>query len=209
MNLQIEIKQAEASVAGLEIMVSVRRASLDELQRAKERLENLKKQLTPPQVISTQKEVIDDRPIYYQPVTVSAEMQEVLADLHKKIRRQQDQMAELSNQLHLVPDNEPASDLVPAILRHKIEIEGFWDMVHYIERNNAIPEEPEQNTREAIELSGLQKHELMELRKKLTEKASKLRRKLSDPKAKDSKKVEWESQLIQAEMELKEIKILF
>jgi len=209
MNLQIEIKQAEASVAGLEIMVSVRRASLDELQRAKERLENLKKQLTPPQVISTQKDVIEDRPIYYEPVTVSAEMQEVLADLHKKIRRQQDQMAELSNQLHTVPDHEPASDLVPAILRHKKEIEAFYDMVHYIERNNAIPEEPEQNTREAIELSGLQKHELMERRQSLREKVSKLPKKIANPKAKPGKIVKWETQLVQAKMELREIEILF
>ena len=209
MNLQIEIKQAEASVAGLEIMVSVRRASADELQRAKERLENLKRQLTPTKVISTQIQTIDEPPIYHKPVIVSEDLQAVLADIHKKIRYQQDQMAELSNQLHLIPKDEPASELVPAILAHKKQIEANWDMVYYIERNNALPEVPEENTREAIELSGLEKHELMQMRQRLREKISKLRRKLLDPKAKESKRTEWEVEIRQAEIELQEVENSF
>lgn len=211
MNLQTHIRQQQSTVQFLEKMVKARRASVDELEQARRRLADLRGQEeyapAPAHVPPVALPVPVDVPS--GPVLAGDKYAWMQADLSKEADGLNRQMAELSNRLHLVPTTANCPELVKPILALKAQIEAVWDKKRYLERNRALPAEivPEEEPDYLPELvaDDAGKFQLACIKRRLIDQRSKLKRKMGDPKAKPSKRQEWETELAQCERKIQEI----
>lgn len=209
MNLQALISQQQASVNMLEKLVRARRASEMELDKARARLVDLQAQegfvplqehahrIDPPQASA---------PVPVQSTVTADEYAGLQADMSKEADRLNRQMADLSNQLHQIPEGVACPQLTSQILAIKSQIETIWDRKRYLERNRSLP--PDQQPNSSLpELPGddAGKFELAYAKRRLIDLRSKLKKKLTDPKAKPSKRAEWEQELAECELKIQEL----
>lgn len=127
------------------------------------------------------------------------------AGISKEIDVLQRQMADLSNELHNIPETVACPGLTSQIINLKRRIEGLWTQKHLIERNRtAAPVSPAAPT-ETYESNPDDDKLLLQLtyeRQRLADKRSKLRNKLKDPKKSIAKNAEWTTELAKVEYEL-------
>ncbi|MDR6194731.1 hypothetical protein [Siphonobacter sp. SORGH_AS_0500] len=200
----ILIQQKKAAVSMLQALVRTGRAKQADLDRAEIELADLLKE-QPKVLLKTQEnysqktEKIIPKPVNpSKPATLSQ-----TAEISKEIDRLQRQMAELSNELHNIPETVPCPGLTGQIIALKTQIENLWTQKLLIERNRTaapLPStvaEPETNPDDEVLLLQLT-HE----RQRLTDKRSKLRKKLSDPKKSIANTTKWEIELAKVEYEL-------
>jgi len=199
----------------LEKLLKAKRTTQADLDQAKRRLADLEEQQHFKPVVATSGNVVEkDEPEPRGRVVDGDEYISIQADLSKEADRLNRKMADLSNKLHQVPAGVGCPELTKPILELKAQIEAIWDKKRYLERNRVLPDEsdPEEDctadrnrcdhadhSPEKFELS-YQKRRLIDLR-------SKLRRKLENPKAKPSKRVEWETELTKATLQIDEIEV--
>lgn len=196
----------------LEKLVKARRASPEELDQAKRRLTDLQEQenFVP---LPERAQRVDQpaaqphRELPIGPLLSGDEYARTQADLSKEADSLNRQMAELSNTLHTIPQNVACPQVTKQILALKEKIEAIWDKKRYLERNRALPAEPNQEPGYLPDLVSDEagKFELAHVKRRLIDQRSKLRRKLRDPKAKPSKRQEWETELALCERQIQEI----
>ncbi|TDB69099.1 hypothetical protein [Arundinibacter roseus] len=188
-----QIRQTEAAIKLLELQVKAGRARVEQLEPLQKQLSELKKadkQLTPPpppKAATPTKTA--KKPNAY------AEKQAELSKQANELRKEQ---AKLSNLLHKVPPHQDCPELTQRIVDLQVQIEDLWDEKKFIERNGLEPAGefralPEKKARplDDVQHKAVLTVELQRLR----EKRSKLTRKLENPKAADSKKAEWSTEL--------------
>lgn len=216
MNLQTQIRQQQSTVQMLEKLLKAKRCSQTELDQAKRRLSDLQEQesFNP---LATQSADPPAAPVH-QPTGRIIEGDEYIsiqADLSQQADRLNRKMADLSNKLHLVPQSVNCPELVKPILEVKAQIEAIWDKKRYLERNRVLPAsadrddsiEDEQKPDVLATLADAGRFELAYQKRRLIDLRSKLRRKLNNPKAKPGKRIEWETELAKADLEIQEIEV--
>ena len=208
MNLQNQLRQAEAALSATQMLVKARRATADDVAKAEQHLADVRALIgTPPKPVLADVPatavVVEPLPVVIRPVaTVDALAMQ--AELSKEADRLNRQMAEMSNQLHKVPPAMTCPELTRPILELKAQIEAIWDKKRYLERNGGLPE-PAADVPTA-DVSP-QRYELAYKKSRLIDRKSKLSRKLEDPKAKDAKRQEWQTELMKAEMEIQDLEL--
>lgn len=105
----------------------------------------------------------------------------------------------------------------PQLTRQILELvaqrEAVWDKKRFLERNRYLPAEPiadvptdlPQLSGDGDAKPGEARYELAYQKRRLIDQKSKLKRKLENPKARPSKRVEWETELAQCEHKIREI----
>lgn len=211
--MTLEMKQAAAAVQMLEMMVRSGRAGWNELQQAKDKLtamqDAVKKatSVNPSNSIGLRAVVTPVVvPLPQVQIIGEDELLSIQAGLSKVADRLNRQMAELSNKLADVPDGTPCPELCRMILGIKDEIETIWDKKRYLERNRCLPEE-EPGAMAAMQETSPEKFELAYQKRRLVDFRSKLKKKLEDPKASAAKRHKWETELVQANLEIREIDV--
>lgn len=204
--MTVEIRQAEASVKMLEMLVPLRRAPEHELTEARERLAALRGAVVAPAEQEDRNEyfervALERREAEHreQPVVPTSDLvarkAQVLADADA-LKRQE---AELSNRLHQVPEGETCAELCAEIIALRQRIEGKWTEYRFMERNGRVLDaEPEPVV---VQRSG----DLLQAerdRQRLADERSKLRKKLADPRKSVAKEVQWTQRLAVVELEI-------
>lgn len=206
MNLQHQLRQAEAALSATQMLCKAKRATTNDVAKAERHLADVRALIARPA-----RPVPTDVP---EPVPVAVAVRPVAtdeglvlqADLSKEADRLNRQMAEMSNQLHKVPPSQNCPELTAPILALKAQIEAVWDKKRYLERNGGLPEPDGAETAPTANVSP-QRYELAYRKSRLIDLRCKLTRKLDDPKAKPAKRQEWETDLMKAEMEIQELEV--
>jgi hypothetical protein len=210
MDIPTLIRQQQSTVKMLEKLVGAKRASAEELAKARRRLADLEDQLTFKPLPQLAQVVATPAPVDPTGLALGDDeytrlQGELSRDLDKLTKKQ----AQMSNELQLVPRHLPCADKVRAILALKAEIEALWDKKRYLERNHRLPPDvtPETKPDALPTLPGNDeaRYELAYQKRRLQDQRSKLKRKLDDPKARPSKRQEWEQELAQCELKIHEV----
>lgn len=218
MSLNQKIKQQEATVTMLTMLLKANRAKPKEVEEAVAELNRLK--LMPSLTDSSTPTVSKPTPNFQKGGILTADrrpdyvkaIDETLAsddytikqkDLTMEANRLRQEQARLSNMLHKVPRTQACPELTERILALQNDIEGIWDEKKFLERNvdasipdaaplpaAAVPTTVESITNKAVLSVEVQK---------LREKRAKLKKKLADPRATESKLAEWTVELAQTE----------
>lgn len=214
MSLNHKIKQQEATVTMLKMLLKANRAKPKEVEEAVAELNRLK--LMPSLTDSSTPTVSKPTPNFPKGGIVTADrrpdymraIDETLAsddyiikqkDLTMEANRLRQEQARLSNMLHKVPINQACPELTERILALQNQIEDIWDEKKFLERNRdgSIPDAPAPvaaavpTTVESITNKAVLSMEVQKLR----EKRAKLKKKLADPRAGESKLAEWTVEL--------------
>lgn len=218
MNLDHKIKQQEATVKMLTMLLKANRAKPKEVEEAVAELARLKLMrsstafstlaITEPTPNFPKGGIItsDRRPDYVRAIDETLASDEYTLkqkDLTMEANRLRQEQARLSNMLHKVPRTQACPELTERILALQNDIEGIWDEKKFLERNvdasipeaapavaAAVPTTVESITNKAVLSVEVQK---------LREKRAKLKKKLADPRAAQSKLAEWTVELAQTE----------
>lgn len=143
-----------------------------------------------------------------KPVTIPSPSSNHLsqtAAISKEIDRLQRQMADLSNELHNIPETVPCPGLTSQIIALKKQIEDLWTKKHLLDRNRTsapVATAVDVPTHQASPADETLLLQLTHERQRLADKRSKLRKKLTDPKKSVAKNAEWSQDLVKAEFEL-------
>jgi len=190
--IETRIKKQEATVKKLKMMVAFKQASKSELDAAQAELVQLKagrpaKPLTPKSAIA-----VVPATLAVQPSTVPTHESNIASSLLQQIRALQDESADLSNELHLVPEEENCRHLTDQLIVLRSRIEKLWTKYRHLEKYGSLPEEEREELGEekSVELLRLQDEE-----KKYMQERSKLKSKLKQPGNKESKKEDWRARL--------------
>ncbi|WP_019986304.1 hypothetical protein [Rudanella lutea] len=194
----------------LEKLVATKRATSADLVQAQRRLADLKGQVDfKPTAVRTQAvpEPLQERAT--GPVLEGDEYARLQADLSRELDTLSRRRADQSNQLHLVPESVPCPELTRSILDLTAQIEALWDKKRYLERNHRLPPDPIAQTSSLSALPGNDegRYQLAYEKRRLIDKRSKLKGKLENPKARPSKRAEWETELAQCELKIREIDV--
>ena len=199
--MSVDLKQQEAAVAMLRVLVGSGRARRERLEAAEDELRRLQGVSREPRQRAAS--------AYVQhieaDVKVAGAYEKRQADLSQQAGQLRKEQAELSNMLHKVPIEQYCEELTSRILDLQERIEVIWDEKKLLERQRngeplpmvavgeagsfevkAAPRKLEDVAEKAVLTVELQR---------LREKQSKLRKKLEDLGAKPSKRVEWETEL--------------
>lgn len=218
MSLNHKIKQQEATVTMLKMLLKANRAKPKEVEEAVAELNRLKlmPSLTDSSTPTVSKPTpnfpkggiitADRRPDYVRAIdeTLAADDYTIKQkDLTMEANRLRQEQARLSNMLQKVPRTQACPELTERILALQNDIEGIWDEKKFLERNvdasipdaapavaAAVPTTVESITNKAVLSVEVQK---------LREKRAKLKKKLADPRAAQSKLAEWTVELAQTE----------
>ena len=187
MSIEILINQQQTTIKMLETFAKLGRCSVDELDQAREKLRKLVSEREGFGAVAELKplKVLKQEPS--KVVIVDLALTPLKQELLSKARALRKQQAELSNELHLVPNHEHCSELTGEIIDMGFQIEGIWTKYRYLERNGVLPEEHEEVKEEkSVELLRLESE-----RKKFCEERSKLKKKLEVPGTKSNHKEKW------------------
>lgn len=192
----------------LQKMVNAGRAKPDELAAAQRRLDDLQEQTTRPARVDQPQAAPVVVPVPAGPLIVGDEYASLQADLGRQADQLQRKIAELSNQLHQIPQQATCPQLTKQILDLVTQREAVWDKKYYLERNRCLP--TEQVADEPTDLPELPgdndaKYQLAYQKRRLIDQKSKLNRKLGDPKSRPSKRAEWERELAECELKIRDI----
>ncbi len=209
MDISTLLLQQQSTVRMLQKLVRANRATPDQLAEAQRRLDDLQQQTTRPPRVDEPVTPLATAPTPVGPPVGDDEYASLQADLGKQADQLQRKIAPLSNQLQQIPPHVACPELTHQILDLVTQREAIWDKKHYLERNRRLPAEPGAD-QPAIELPELPaegdgKYKLASEKRRLIDKKSKLNRKLGDPKARPSKKAEWERELAECELKIQEI----
>lgn len=222
-NLQAQIRQQQAALDHIKMLVASGRARLEQLTAAQSELNRLRAMAQEP---AAQPQELAQKATA-QPATalavarrtskkVRAILEDVQADtvkfkqaaLSEEAARIRKNQADLSNLLHKVPKNQPCPELTERILDLHHQAESLWDEKIFMERNEHDgPDVPGPDRQVETRTVGdiREKATLTVEIQKLREKRSKLQRKLGDPKAPQSRKVVWQIQLAQVQALIDEL----
>lgn len=220
MSLSQKIKQQEATVTMLKMLLKANRAKPKEVEEAVAELNRLKlmPSLTDSSTPTVSKPTpnfakggiitADRRPDYVRAIDETLDSDDYTLkqkDLTMEANRLRQEQARLSNMLHKVPINQACPELTERILALQDEIEGIWDEKKFLERNvdaSISPAAPAPVTAAAVPTtveSITTKAVLSVEVQKLREKRAKLKKKLADLSASASKRAAWEVELAQTE----------
>lgn len=206
--IAILIKQQEAAVEMLRMLVDAKRARPERLEEAINELNRLKAEQASGATTAPVKKagVPAERAVPAAPTQNTISQRS--AEMSEKIHFLRKDQAELSNLLHKVPAGQSCPELVSKILELHEEIENTWTEKRFQERNQfdqVVPithdQQPVKRSQEAIQ----NKAELSLQLQKLREKISKLKKKIADPKATEASRTKWEIQLKQAIAAMEEV----
>ncbi|MPR36933.1 hypothetical protein [Salmonirosea aquatica] len=209
-----QIRQVESAIKLLEMQLKAGRARPEQLEPLREQLSRLKSQaLTAPNPQPAAP--VAAAPVKSPRATRSvvdsyAERQAALTLEADALRQEQ---AKLSNLLHKVPAHQDCPELTSRIVDLQGQIEDLWDEKKFIERNGvdaqaSFREETVPGGAPPVvrPLGDLQQKAVLTVElQRLREKRSKLSRKLENPKAADSKKAEWGTELAQVSRRIEEL----
>lgn len=189
--LELRIKKQEAAVKKLKLMVAFKQAPKSELDAAQAELAKLKASIPH----KKQAKVVNTpavNPIVVPTQEVLPQNTSIASELLKKIRLLQDESAELSNELHLVPEEENCIHITSQLIVLRERIEKFWTQYRHLEKYGSLPEEEREAVSEekSAELLRLQDEE-----KKFMQERSKLKSKLKQPGNKESLRDKWNERL--------------
>lgn len=204
--MNASVLQKKAAVDMLRAMVHCGRAKQADLDRAELELLELQNQTQElpksPEAYSPKSAEIIPKPVTHSP---SSNHLSQTAAISKEIECLQRQMADLSNELHNIPETVPCPGLTSQIIALKKQIEDLWTKKHLLDRNRTSApvatavDVPTHQVDPADETLLLQ---LTHERQRLADKRSKLRKKLTDPKKSVAKNAEWSQELVKVEFEL-------
>jgi hypothetical protein len=180
MNLRIEILQQRTSVQMLQMLVKSRRASAEELAIAERRLAELEELQAPAETTTVIPATLLKQPttevINESPPLAENEVRSVRKTLLEHIDAKKRRLADVCNNMHLVPKATPCPELMVEAIELKAEEEELWTKFRYLERNGRLPDEPT----EVQEKTNVDLLIATDERKKLAEKRSKLKKKIND-----------------------------
>lgn len=205
----------ESAIKLMTMQLSAGRARPEQLEPLREQLAKLKRQAQKAPVVAVAPHVPTTRPM---PPAVKlaarvpgdgyAERQATLTLEADGLRKEQ---VKLSNLLHKVPPHQDCYELTSRIVDYQTQIEDLWDEKKFIERNGmdatgefraAAPVAPPV----ARPLDDVQHKAVLTVElQRLREKRSKLARKLENPKAADSKKAEWSTDLAKVSSQIDQL----
>jgi hypothetical protein len=209
MDIQSLLLQQQSTVRMIEKMKRAGRATQEQLDAAQRRLDDLQNQTTRPARVDQPQAAPALVQVPTGPLIVGDEYASLQADLSKQADQLQRKIADLSNQLHQIPQHVACPHLTQQILDLVAQREAVWDKKYYLERNRRLPIEPvaDQPTTDLPELPGDNdaKYELAYQKRRLIDQKSKLNKKLGDPKARPSKIAEWERELAECLLKIQDI----
>jgi hypothetical protein len=222
-NFQAQIRQQQAAIEHMKMLVASGRARPEQLEAAESELKRLQAMAVEP---ATQPSELA-QPAPQQPATaqaaarrtskkVRAILEDVQSDtvkfkqaaLSEEAARIRKNQADLSNLLHKVPKDQACPELTERILDLHHQAESLWDEKIFLERNEHDgPQQLAADVQVQARTVGdiREKAQLTVEIQKLREKRSKLQRKLGDPKAAVSRKAVWQVQLAQAQASIDEL----
>ena len=222
-NFQAQIRQQQAAIEHMKMLVASGRARPEQLAAAESELKRLQTLAAEPAAQPQEPaRTAAPQPATAQAVArrtskkVRAILEDVQSDtvkfkqaaLSEEATRIRKNQADLSNLLHKVPREQPCPELTERILDLHHQAESLWDEKIFLERNEHDgPDEPGPDRQVETRTVGdiKEKATLTVEIQKLREKRSKLQRKLGDPKAAVSRKAVWQVQLAQAQALIDEL----
>ena len=208
---QIAIMQQQSAVDMLRTLVKNRRATPNDLEQAERRLAELKeldkaeddldrfKKFSTPVDFKT--EVLNLRPTTPQPTPEQLAAPEVMTigrNLMRQIDELKEQIAEISNKMHLVPEDVPCPELMKEAVSLKKEEEAIWTKYYFLQKNGHLPEVPEEES----EMRSVELLDAIDKKKRLVDRRHKLKSKIDNPANTRNKKLElWKDQLTQADLD--------
>ncbi len=207
-----KIRQQEAAVEMMRMLVSSKRARPEKLEAAINELNRLKADVAD---VSTPLNVTSRKPNVRESPRAAAIMRDVdgspfelrQSALSQEATRLRKDQSELSNMLHKVSPGQDCPELVDKILGLHHEIEQIWDQKKFLDRNQHDgPANPahDQLLVERSVAAVESKAELSVKIQQLREKRSKLKKKLENPKAMMASRSKWEIELAQVDAGIEE-----
>lgn len=206
-----KIQQVESAIKLMTMQLSAGRARPEQLDPLREELTRLQRQARS----APAQEVPATRPIAPVGKMASRPLGDAYADRQATLTLEADglrkEQTKLSNMLHKVPPHQDCYELTGRIVDLQTQIEDLWDEKKFIERNGmdatgGFREAAPQAAPVARPLDDVQHKAVLTVDlQRLREKRSKLARKLENPKASDSKKAEWSTELAKASSQIEEL----
>lgn len=214
-----KIRQQEAAVEMMRMLVSSKRARPEKLEAAINELNRLRSDET--SAVGDRQSAFA-RPYYGPPkaaVRQSPRAADIMQDvngspfemrqsaLSQEATRLRKDQSELSNMLHKVSPEQACPELVDKILGLHQQIENIWDQKKFLSRNQHDGPANPAHDQQVVERSVAaveSKAELSVKIQQLREKRSKLKKKLENPKATMESRSKWEIEIAQVDAGIEE-----
>jgi predicted nucleic acid-binding Zn-ribbon protein len=205
-----KIKQQEAAVEMMRLLVSAKRARPEKLEAAINELNRLKSESS-----SEIHTAVRPKPEIRQSTRTAAITKDANSSvfeikqgaLSQEVTLLRRDQSELSNILHKISPDQECPELVDKILNLHYQIEEIWDQKKFLGRNqHEGPADPahDQQLVERSVIAVESKAELSVKIQQLREKRSKLKKKLENPKASMESRSKWEIEMAQVDAGIEE-----
>lgn len=207
-----EIRQLEASVEMLRLLVPAKRAKPEELTKAEAQLKKLKGEETAVKV-TERPAPIAPAVVAVQTAAVSPSLVEMIfqkkGELMGEIKRLTAEQNEMSNRLHEIDPAVHCGVLTGNIVSLRRRVEKLWTEYRFIERNGQLPSQSAEKQEKQDPEKEVKLLRISQELKSLRDKRLKLEKKLEKPhlntKVPEVKVPEWQQELVQVREAIAEL----